>query len=736
MAGRGRTRRGGLGAGRDVRISAAGGGLAVGSAGHVTVQAAARQRAELPHQVGVVPSRAASFQARAEAERLRAALAGGGTAVLCQVLTGTGGVGKTQLAADFAHRAWDEGALDVLVWVTAASRSAIVAAYAQAGAELCGADPSDPERAAGAFLAWLRAKRHRWLVVLDDVADPDDLKALWPPGSSHGRTLLTTRRRDAALTGTGRRRIDVGVFSAQEATGYLAATLAAHDRTEPEAELAALADDLGRLPLALSQAAAYLADQGLTVAGYRALLADRTRKLAHAMPAEGSLPDDQRNPVAATWSLSVDLADRSEPRGLARPLLDLASMLDPNGIPEAVLTSPPARKLVGAMGRPWRFVRGRSRMSEAEVHETLRVLHRLSLIEHSPDAPHRAVRVHALIQRTTRDALPRVQRLGTAVTVATALLAAWPEIERDTELAQALRSNATALAANTARTGDLFHLYVHPVLFRLAMSLGESGQLAGALDSFQDLVDTATRRLGPDHRDTFAARGNLIDWQGKAGDPAGAVLAHLALLRDEVRVLGPKHPHTFVTRHNLAHWRGMAGDPATAAEALAGLLEDRLRVLGPDHPDTLTTRANVARWRGEAGDLAGAAEAFTALAKDQLRVLGPDHPETFTTRHNLAVCRGRAGEAREAAEVLAHVVDDRRRVLGPDHPETLTARHNLAHWRGEAGDAAGAVKALGELLEDRLRVLGPDHPDTGDTRDYLAYWRQPPSRRRTSPPPT
>lgn len=78
---------------------------------------------------------------RPEAEQLRAAVDGGGTAVLCQVLTGTGGVGKTQLAADHARATWESGGVDVLVWITASTRPAIVAGYAQAGTEVLGADP-------------------------------------------------------------------------------------------------------------------------------------------------------------------------------------------------------------------------------------------------------------------------------------------------------------------------------------------------------------------------------------------------------------------------------------------------------------------------------------------------------------------------------------------------------------------------------------------------------------------
>ena len=156
------------------------------------------------------------------------------------------------------------------MWITVGSRSAVVTGYAQAAAEVRGIEVDDPEDAAKAFLTWLEPKTSpgpcRWLVVLDDVADPAHLRGLWPPTSPVGRTLATTRRRDAALTGPSRRPIPVGEFTPAEAADYLITALAVHGRTEPDHDITKLAADLGCLPLALSQAAAYLHRRGQTPA--------------------------------------------------------------------------------------------------------------------------------------------------------------------------------------------------------------------------------------------------------------------------------------------------------------------------------------------------------------------------------------------------------------------------------------------------------------------------------------
>jgi hypothetical protein len=578
-------------------VNAVGGGIAAGAVGQFHVHQYAA-RVTWPHQVGVIPPRAGSFQDRAEAARLRQTLAGGGTAVIESaeaapggVLTGMGGVGKSQLAADYARAALRGGELDLLVWITAASATAVVSTLAQAGVELLGADPARPEAAARAFLAWLEPKADagrvcRWLVVLDDVADPNDVEGWWPPVSPYGRTVATTRRKDAALVGGGRRLIEVGLFTPDQSLAYLTRALAVHGRTEPPEELAALADELGHLPLALSQAAAYLADTRLSCAAYRALLADRTRALADAAP--DVLPDDQTHTTAAAWALSLDHADTLRPVGLARPFLQLAAFLDPNGIPDAVLTSSPALVYAG------------DEVTADQAVLALRALYRLSLIDHDPDTPHQAVRVHQLIQRAIRDTLTPDQRHHVARTAADALLAAWPEVERDAVLTRSLRATATALTDNA---GDvLYRPDAHGVLYRTGGSLGEAGQVAAARDYFHYLTTTTTRHLGPDHPSTLIARHNLAVWRGEAGDAGGAASALAEVLEDRVRVLGPDHPSTLITRNQLARWRGETGDAGGAASALAELLEDEVRVLGPDHPDTLITREGLAYWREQAGE--------------------------------------------------------------------------------------------------------------------------------------
>ncbi|WP_328498894.1 FxSxx-COOH system tetratricopeptide repeat protein [Streptomyces sp. NBC_00414] len=720
--------------------------IAVGTAGQVVYQTVADRSLSWPEQIGVIPRRADSFQHRVAVVALETAAVDGGTIVLGQVITGMGGVGKTQLAAHYARQAWQTGRVDLLVWVTASTRSAIVTGYAQAGKQVTGNNGQGTEASASAFLAWLEPKTQpgspitgagfrpcRWLVVLDDVADPADLNGLWPPESPHGRVLVTTRRRDAALTDHKRCLINVGLFTPTESVAYLTTRLSAHGRDHPPGQLLKLASDLGHLPLALSQAVAYLIDADLDCEQYRELLTSNVISLADLTPETPALPDDQAATVAAAWSLSLKRAAQMRPEGLAQPMLQLASALDPNGIPAVVLTGRvacayltrhrvrPDPGLDARRGAQGQEEQSRTLVQEAGAEGSLRSLHRLSLIDHTPNAPSQSVRVHQLIQRAIRDSLEPGRLASLSRTAADALMEVWPEIERDTDLAQALRANVDALAQHAGKA--LYVPTVHPVLYRSGHSVGEGGQPSAAVRYFETVSETARTHLGAEHVDTLAARSSLARWRGEAGDPAGAAKAFAALQADRTRALGSDDPRTLATRIDLVHWQGRAGDSAGAAAACETLLLDVLRVLGPEHPDTLLTRHNAAWWQGRTENPTGAADAFQHLLADAERILGPDHHKTMSIRNDLAHWLSEAGDSAGALAVLEQSVEHTRSLLGPGHLDALTARSNLARCRGQAGDPSGAVQSLTDLLADRTRILGSSHPHTLATRNDLAFWR-------------
>jgi hypothetical protein len=709
--------------GRDRLVSVPGGqGVQIGDHSFQINVFAESRAVRWPHQVGAIPRLADCYQPR---EHISATLTnvaeGSGTTILTQVLSGLGGVGKSQLVAAHARHQWDTGAVDLLLWVTASSREAILTGYAQAAREIGDPVPEAVEEAAGRFLAWLQRTDRAWLVVLDDLADPAHLRRWWPDGP-HGHTVVTTRRTDAALFGHGRQRVPIGVFTPADAHAYLASRLDAQHYPDRMHEADQLAADLGHLPLALAQASAFILDRADICAGYRTRLADRRRRLGELFPHD-ALADDYQSTVAATWSISLDAADALAPVGLARPLLQVASVLDPNGFPTGLIDTPAIRDHLRSVRTlpPDAADPGRGEVDVQDSRDALANLVRLSLIDRLDPATiggPGGARVHALVQRATLQHLDPSTVARLVQVAADALMQIWPDIEHDPQLGQILRSNLTALRRHDPDA--LWKPAGHGVLFRAGYSLGDAGLLAAAVTYWIEAVKESDHHLGPDHPDTLAARANLARWRGQAGDPSGAATALEHLLADLLRVLGAGHDRTLSIRDYLAHWRGEAGDRTGAVDAYEQLLIDQLRVRGPDHADTIITRGNLARSRVEAGDPVRAVAAYEDLLSDMLRVLGPDHRDTLTARHNLAHSRRIAGDSVGAVAAYEKLLPDRLRVLGADHPQTLATRDSLARSLGDAGDPARAATAFKELLPELLRVLGPDHPQTLVTRANLA----------------
>ncbi|MFE9746452.1 NB-ARC domain-containing protein, partial [Saccharothrix saharensis] len=614
----------------------------------VTIHHAA-PRVAWPVRVGVPPPLAEHYQERRGHALLTEALAAHRPVVVVGarhgagvVVSGLGGVGKSQLAAWHAWQVWSDAHVDVAVWLSALGRDAVVTAYAEAARRVLVED--DPliaerprEQAAESFREWLAGTTRRWLVVLDDVQDPADVRGLVPPPGAGGQVIVTSRLRDAALA-AGRHLIELDVFTEAEALDYLAGALG--DRGDADrAQFEGLARDLGWLPLALGQAVAFIVDQPmLTVAAYRELFADRRRTLAELTPAEGALPEHQAT-IAATWSLSIDRADRAGGRGLASKTLRIASVLDANGAPLAVFTSRPVLRHLRRAA--WRRVRVEA------VLDALTRLHRFNLITLTPAAAddrthHRtgAVRVHALVQRSVRDDLRPRGVSRTARAAAAAMTAVWPRDRRDADLEAVLRANAIALASVTDPATWSWKVY--DLLKLVGESLGTAGSPVAAFEHLSRVREWAVEGLGRLHPKTLAIQSRRAAWRGDSGDAAGAVADFEQLVRDMRRVWGRNNKRTLIARRELARWRAIDGDPATAVTALEAITAAMTRRLGTDHAETLVTRSNLAYWRGSIGDPAGAAAEFAALSADCERLFGANHFDSLITRRELAKWRAAA----------------------------------------------------------------------------------------------
>jgi tetratricopeptide (TPR) repeat protein len=740
---------------------------------HAAVHQVRIERREVvwPVSVGRVPPAADCFQARPIGVDLATAATGGGTVVVCQVLSGLGGVGKTQLAAHYAHGRWDAKDVDLLVWISAASRVQIIDGYAEAAVRIgLVDDDGDAERAAARLLSWLASTDRSWLIVLDDLAQAGDLRGLWPPAAAGGATVITTRRRDDALDRAGRI-IDVGLFTPAEARAYLTAKLAKRSATgdgDSVDEIDGLAADLGLLPLALAQAATYMLDRRLTCAAYRARYADRKRTLPQLLPEDGSLPDEHAATVAVTWSLSIDAADALTPAGLARPLLQLASLLGPNDIPAAVFTTDAvlvwlaSRRTVLAADSDGAETAGVT-VTGDDVNDGLGNLHRLNLATVADDGD--TVRVHGLVRRATREATHRDLSASEAWrqlvhAAANAVVAVGNQGHNQTEhrdLTEMLWHNARTLIDHGGP--DLWTPDGHTVLYGLGMSLGSFGHVRAAAEYFHDLAQTAAERLGPTHADTFLARAKHARCLGALGHPARAAAALGLVIADRTRAWGEDDAEAdnLIDLANQATYLRHAGDTKEALRAFTQLVRCRAELHGPNAPETLITRANLAGCRGEHGDIPGAIRAYAELVplfrqafgdeagellwvygelaawrgelnpaagvtdmarllSTETRIAGAYASSTIATRLNLTRLLGRAGQVDQAISDLTYLITDYEQHIDLDHPHVLTARNELAELLiVKRRDFPVGYRVLKDLLAAQSRALGADHPGTART---------------------
>ena len=675
------------------------------------------RRPSWPIRSGTVPALADGFSSRLEtAPGLAAALAAGtalalvpdraaapaarpGPAAAPDAQDWLRSSGKTQLAAAFAESLWQSGALHLLVWIEATSRASVLSGYAAATADVTGRNQaSSCESVAAQFLSWLGETKRPWLVVLDDLADPATLDGLWPAGPA-GRVLVTSA--DAAAVPGGFQVVPVGPFSLREAVSYLSGRLAA----DPDKRVGAveLAQDLEFEPLALAQASAVIAHSPRSCHEYRAHFVRRREQLAGSPGA--------RPPAAAvTWMFSFERADQLEPDGSAQSLLALAALLDGHAIPQTVLATPAACGFLARGGD----VPARSE----RAHAALAALEQAGLLTVEPVATPPAVRISPVLQAALRAAMPEGMPDQAALSVADALLQAWPERDLPGWPASGLRSCAATLRRITADL--LWDGGCHPLLVRAGDSLDRAGLTEPAVDHWSDLATTCGRVLGGGHPDTMLAAQRLADAYlaaGRADDAIAWLQWALGSLTDE---LGPDHRDVIEAQRRLGHALVAARQLPAAIPILERAVPQFEKACGPGHADALGARDELAAAYLAAGQYSDAITLYRRTLADREHVQGARHPQTMTTRHGLADSYLANGQAKEAVAAYKRVVADRERALGPDHLDTLTARNNLGAAYQETGKPAAAELACEQAWAGFERVLGPRHPDTLRSRAGLA----------------
>jgi tetratricopeptide (TPR) repeat protein len=640
-------------------------GEAGGPGGHVAGLPAPAEVSVPPgtHNLPRPPARV--FVGRAGAlDRLRGVLAGDASAVVTQAVYGLGGVGKSELVLH--HAVACRAQYTLIWWITAEDGAQLEAGLAALAARLCGpvAVAGTTAGAAEWAVGWLQT-HPGWLLILDNVEAAGDVEPLL--GQLTGGHIVITTRRDAGWDRIADP-IRLDVLDSGPAGDLIAARTSSHDPAARDAA-ASVAAEVGCLPLALDQAAAYITQTRITLPGYLQRLHERPA----AMYAAAGSGQAQRT-IARIWDITIEAIQARHPAAIT--LLHILACYAPDNIPRVVLG-------------------GRDDPERLAIDEALGVLASYSMITLTAET----VSMHRLVQAVILARQPP-ERDGSAISgeppLTTALnwlnqalpanpgtnVAEWP-------LWRALvphAENLTALCPADARPVSLGR-----VQSELGVFHNSQGQYEQALALRESALAIYESALGPDDPGTVTALNNLAAGYWRLGRHSEALPLQQRALQITEAALGPDHPDTALRLNNLAVTYRDLGRAGEALPLQQRALQITEAALGPDHPDTATRLGNLAYIYWSLGRHTDALPLEQRALQITEAALGADHPDMALRLNNLALTYRDLGQADEALPLQRRALQITEAALGPDHPDMATQLNNLALTYRHLGQADEAL---------------------------------------------
>jgi tetratricopeptide (TPR) repeat protein len=650
-----------------------------------------------------------------------------------RALQGIGGVGKTQLAIEYAYRYRSE--YEVIWWISADQPVLVRSSLAALGPALgLSTGASGIEDAAEAVLSALRrgVPYDKWLLIFDNADQPEDIRAVMPEGPGH--VLITSRNH--AWRGVVDI-VSVDVFSRAESIAFLAKRVS---KKLGEDEARRLAEALGDLPLALEQAGALLAETGMAADEYLHLLDGQTRLLL----SEGK-PNEYPVSMTAAWSLSVTQLRGKLPEAVE--LLRCCAFFGPEPIPRDVFI--PIRALDD--DNPLNFEPQLAELlaNPIRLSRAIKEMARFALAKVDVDT--RTLQVHRLVQALLREEMTADGQEQVRHEVHLLLAAA---TNKDPENPKNWPDYTEVLAhVEPSRVVECRSSTVRRFCLDVARYLYISGNYQEAKRHLERVLADWAPALGPDHFDVLVARRHLGTVLRELGDREAAYELNTENLRRMEDVLGPDHEEV------LALINSYGGDLRTLGEFSAALEHDRAsvqrheRVFGPNHRLTLRAKGNLAIDYGLVSDYDAALEVqmtsfefyrrpdFEVSPHDVLLTwgnlartvrlmgefiqgtdvgddavaygkseLGADNPFTLRAAKDLSIALRRAGRVNEGLEMAEDTYHRELRILGPDHPESLAAAMNYANALRTLDRVTEGYEIAEETTRRYPALYGPDHP--------------------------
>ncbi|KAH7418713.1 hypothetical protein BKA64DRAFT_717375 [Cadophora sp. MPI-SDFR-AT-0126] len=609
-------------------------------------------------------------------------------------LVGLGGVGKSQLAIEYAYRTRDRSPETWVFWVHASNAARFEQSFRDIANCVKIFGRQNPQ--ANIFRLvhdWLCDDRKgKWILILDNVDDAGFLVKdrrtrqdrqtsggengnstslmSYLPRCTHGSILVTTRSQDEALNLVEQRDIiTVDPMSSENALKLFENKLGGDDNGSDDADVAAeLVVTLEFMPLAIVQAAAFILRRKprYSVQEYLQSFRESDRKRTSLLDYNGKqLRRDReaKNSIIVTWQISFDYIRQIRPS--AADLLSLMSFFDRQGIPETLLQNRSEQRKSKQDQRQTTdeiYVDNDTGDSDSDANTTsqssmkhgfeedVSVLRNYSFI--SVNANGTTFEMHGLVQLATRkwlEAHGLIERWK--YQFIQNLDAELPTGEYENwERCRALFPHAQSAAVQKPSGQDSLLKWTS-VLYKAAWYAWKMGNGIGAEKMSIQAMKVRKKTLGDEHSDTL----------------------------DGMAMVG------------LAYKYNGRWDDAEELEVQ--VMETRKTKLGVDHPSTLTSMANLASTYRNQGRWDDAEKLEVQVMETSKTKLGVDHPSTLTSMNNLAFTWKENGKETEAVRLMEDCVRSRKRVLGLDHPHCISSCTALDAWKAEQEDVVSSVQS-------------------------------------------
>lgn len=675
-------------------------------------------------------------------ERMRDQLGGGMAVVLPQpqALYGLGGVGKTQVALEYVHRFMAD--YDLVWWISSEQTDDVIAGLAELAVRLGAQGGDDMAAASQEAVDLLRrgVPSDRWLLVFDNADDPERLRRFFPQGGS-GHILVTSRNQAWSQHGDA---LPVDVFLREESIEHLqrrAPGLSVEDAAQ-------VATAVGDLPLAVEQAAAWIAETATPIDAY-------LDQLARQAPQVLSLnqPAGYPEPVAATWNISIERLKERSPAAVR--LLQLCAFFAPEPISANLLYS---KEMIEAL-KPY----DASLQEKLVLGRVIREIGRFALAK--VDQVSNSIQVHRLVQAVIRAQLSDEEQREARHVVHRILAGArpddtepidnpetwprfsaiWPHLGpsdarncRDHETRRLLidrvrylwkRGDVTTAGIlgeelretwlETLGERDIQYLYL---CFHLSNILRTRGRYVEARDLDEFTLRLQREVLGPEHPHTYMTTSSLAIDLGLLGDYGRAIELATEAHDGFNQIFHERHARTLAAANNLALNLRSVGQYARAREIDQDCYDLRSEVLGQEHPHSLSSALNLARDLREVGRYEDSVGLLSRTYDSLKATLGRTYPTTLSASKSLAVSLRRAGQLEDARRLTVATRARYRAKYTSANPESLACDLNMAADLFAAGEAAEARDTAQEVVNQYMKVPGEQHPYTLAAQNNLGAY--------------